>query len=231
MLPVVAGEVAGSVATGIFSAREAQKNREFQERMSSTAHQRGVADLKKAGLNPLLVMGGGSASTPPGALAQMPDLGGSVGRGISSALATRKIQSEINLLDAQTAAANAAGQESNVRAGDILATKAGRVSLVTADAAIANRNFEQMKEMFPIALENAKAEVESKLSSAQSMRVRTMLDRLGTPGAVNEADFQRAIGQLGPWGRVVGSMFKLGIAGAAAGAVLKSAGKKRLIRR
>lgn len=54
--------------TSIFNAKEAAKNREFQERMSSTAKRREMQDLKLAGLNPLLA-GTGGASTPSGSAA------------------------------------------------------------------------------------------------------------------------------------------------------------------
>lgn len=52
----------------------AQKQMDFQREMSNTAHQREVADMRAAGLNPILsATGGPGASSPPGASAEMKD--------------------------------------------------------------------------------------------------------------------------------------------------------------
>ena len=53
-----------------FNSDEAAKNRDWQKYMSDTAHQREIADLKAAGLNPVLsAMGGNGASVTSGATA------------------------------------------------------------------------------------------------------------------------------------------------------------------
>lgn len=67
-----------------YNSAEALANRDWQEKMSSTAYQRAVEDMKKAGLNPILAFSNGGASTPGGSAGTIS--GASMGLASSSAL-------------------------------------------------------------------------------------------------------------------------------------------------
>lgn len=79
----VYNHIENSVAMN-FNSTEAMKNREWQERMSNTAYQRAVADMREAGLNPILAFQNGGASTPGGSAGTIS--GASMGAPSSSAL-------------------------------------------------------------------------------------------------------------------------------------------------
>lgn len=113
----------GQSSANAANAAASSEQMAFQERMSSTAYQRAVADLKAADLNPMLAYGN-PASSPAGSMARAESTTQSA---VSHALQAKEMQSRIDLNKASAiaAAANARQSISNANQVDqnVLAAK------------------------------------------------------------------------------------------------------------
>lgn len=92
----VGGAVGSTALQYRINKRAAERERGWQERMSNSAYQRSMADMRAAGLNPILAYQKGGASTPSGGLERATD----TEQIVSTALQAARLNKEIEVMDA-----------------------------------------------------------------------------------------------------------------------------------
>ncbi len=103
-LASTAGSFFGQQSTNRANSAIAQKQMDFQREMSNTSYQRGMADMRAAGLNPILAYKTGGATVPTGASIahQNPAANLNFERAASSAYALQQVKATTKNLEAET---------------------------------------------------------------------------------------------------------------------------------
>ncbi len=93
------GNVIGGSMQNRANAASAQKQMDFQREMSNTAYQRAMADMRLAGLNPILAYKQGGATTPTGTSYQAQNV---MGKAVNSAVNAYQITKQVDNTEADT---------------------------------------------------------------------------------------------------------------------------------
>lgn len=172
-----------------WQSKEAKRQMDFQSDQSSTAYQRAMKDMKKAGLNPMLAFSQGGASTPTGASgggaqghgAQM-TFQDKINTGISTAFQAKRLKADLK---------NLAEQNKNIKAQTALAN-ASKISQM-ADAKL-KANSAKVADTNNILLQSKipGAKLQSQIDSSEAAKYLAWIDRVtssvgGVSGAASSA--------------------------------------------
>lgn len=187
--------------------KEGKRNRKWLKMMSDTEWQRGVEDMKAAGLNPMLALSQGGASTPgSSAVSQIPE--DALARGVSSAgdKAALAVQLSNVIANTEKTMQEARGAKNQADISGVQAdiAKAGSATRIHTAEAMANMEMERMRQELDNMAE------QGMLTRRQAQQIQMLMPEIhkqaqsqseimkyGISSAKAEAEFYDSLGPMG----------------------------------
>jgi small-conductance mechanosensitive channel len=208
------GSIVGSVATGLFNKRAADKQMRFQDEQSRTQYQRAVADMKAAGLNPMLSAKLGGNQAMGGASATMPDLGQTVTSAKQATTQRKLVNAQVEHIEAQADQSRANAALARTQASNIVSQQQAGLPAAQAESAFASA-------------ESSRQSVQKMIQEIKASEQNVMIQALSIPEQQAMANVFTAMG--GDAGRAIAFLQHLKKGGAGLDLIIQTMGLKSLL--